>query len=273
LPKDSLVCASVVEGGTKAAPKEVSMKTQSTVALSMAAGAMLLAASCSDVDHTVHPNPDTVEGNGIVVEESRTVGGFDRITLQGFGRVYVRQGSQESLRIRAEENLIQHLRTEVRGDELVIWKDGVTLKNTAPIEFHVTVADLRSTALTGAGNIEVSNLDTGPLDLRLTGVGNLEITGLNASRLDVEITGVGDVIVSGSAGEQTVRLRSLGDYDGTDLMSSEAQVLIADSGSATVRVQDRLQATINGSGDVYYIGAPTVESRITGSGEVINVGE
>lgn len=248
------------------------MKTQPAVALSMAVGALFLATSCSDVDRTVHPNPDFVEGNGIVVEESRAVGGFDRITLQGFGRVYVQQGSQENLRIRAEENLIQYLRTEVRGDELVIWKDGVTLKNSAPIEFHVTVTGLERIALTGAGNIEASNLDTGPLDLRLTGAGNIQIAGLNASSLDVEITGVGNVIVSGSAGELAVRLRSLGDYDGTNLETADAQVLIADSGSATVRVRDHLQATINGSGDVYYIGDPTVDSRISGSGEVVNLG-
>jgi hypothetical protein len=249
------------------------MNTRSAVALLSAAGAVLLATACSDVYEVTNPSLDSVDGNGIVVEESRAVSGFSRITLQGLGRLYIVQGSQEELRIRAEENLIQYLRTEVRGDELVISKDGATLRNSVPIEYHLTVRDVNRVALTGAGNIHGSNLATGPLELRLSGVGNIELVDLSSSRLDVEITGVGDVILSGSADEQTIRLRSLGDYDGRNLETAEAEVLVADGGSATVRVRDRLQATIKGSGDVFYIGDPTVDSRIAGSGRVVNIGE
>jgi hypothetical protein len=52
-----------------------------------------------------------------------------------------------------------------------------------------------------------------------------------------------------------------------------ADVRIGSGGSATVRVQDHLSATINGSGNVYYLGDPIVESSISGSGGVVKIGE
>jgi hypothetical protein len=244
------------------------MKTQSALALLAAA---LLAAACSDSYSVKGPGPGVVHGNGVVVEESRAVSGCTRITLGGVGTLYVRQGAREELRVRAEENLLEYLRTDVRADELLIWKDGVTLANTAPIEYHLTVASLKRVALTGAGGIRGTNLDTGPLELRLAGAGSIELVNLNAPRLDVEVTGVGDVIVSGSADEQTIRSRGLGNYNGRDLASAVAEVWITYAGSATVRVRDHLRVTIRGGGNVFYIGDPVVESSISGSGKVLKI--
>jgi hypothetical protein len=144
--------------------------------------------------------------------------------------------------------------------------------NTRPIEYHLTAVNLDRVALTGAGGIRASNLDTGPLAVVLTGVGDVELMDLNAPGLDVESTEVGDVTVSGSVHEQTIRLGGMGNYDGGDLTSSVADVHIAHGGSATVRVQDRLTVTIRGSGNVYYIGDPVVDSSITGSGAVVKIG-
>jgi hypothetical protein len=249
------------------------MKTRRCiVVLLLAVGAVLSAAACSDSDHIFNPAPAAVHGNGNVVEQTRAIGAFSSLDLQGVGNVYIQQGAREQLRIRAEENLLEYLWAEVQAGELAIWKDGVTLLNTQPIEYHLTVVDLERVALTGAGRIHGSNLDTGPLTLALSGVGNVEFVNLNAHWLDIESSGVGDVMVSGSVHEQTIRLRGLGKYDGRDLTSIVADVRIANGASATVRVQDHLSATINGSGNVYYIGNPIVESSVSGSGDVVKVG-
>jgi len=248
------------------------MKTRSTAAVLLLAAAALFGAACSDSHHVVSSGPAMVQGNGNVVEESRAVGAFTRIHLQGVGNLYVRQGAREELRVRAEENLLEYLKTETRAGELVIWKDGGTLLNTAPIEYHLTLVDLERAALAGAGRIEGSDLHTGVLTLRLSGVGSIELANLTASGLDVESSGVGDVTLSGSTQEQSIRLSGLGNYNGDALASVEADVLIARSGSATVRVRDRLTATINGSGNIYYIGDPTVDSSISGSGRVERIG-
>ena len=39
----------------------------------------------------------TIKGSGNVVTEERTVSGFDRVALSGFGKVIITQGEEESL--------------------------------------------------------------------------------------------------------------------------------------------------------------------------------
>ena len=56
-----------------------------------------------------------IDGNGILVEETREVGSFDEILLSGIGSVYVEYGSEESLVIEAEENLIEYIEIRTIG--------------------------------------------------------------------------------------------------------------------------------------------------------------
>jgi hypothetical protein len=253
------------------------MKTRSTavrVMLLLAAAGLLSATGCDDSDRIFGWDaPDLVHGNGIVVEEPRAISDFTRVNLQGVGILYLQEGARPELRIRAEENLLQYLGTSVQAGELLIWKDSVTLMHTRPMEYHLTVVGLDRLAVTGAGNIEGSNLDTGPLALLLTGAGNIELIDLNAPSVDVVVSGVGKVVLSGSVQQQSIDLRGMGGYDARDLNSAEADVRIASMGSATVRVSHRLDATIHGSGSVFYIGDPIVRRSGAGSGGVVQVAE
>lgn len=249
------------------------MMTRYSVFLMLFVAATVLAVSCSESNRVTRSGwPDAVEGNGNVVDQPRAVGGISRINHGGVGTLIIRQGAHEELMVRAEENLLDYLHTETQSGQLTIWKEGLTLRNNAPIEYHLTVTSLDRLELTGAGNVQGSNLDTGSLMLRLTGVGGVEIFELSATALEVETSGVGGVTLSGSVHEQEIRLGGLGSYDGRHLTSSVADVTISRGGSATVRVEDHLTATIRGSGNVYYIGDPVVVSSISGSGEVVQIG-
>lgn len=246
------------------------MKSRSTFVLLLLA--VLTSIACSDTHHVIRPAPIVVDGDGIVVEETRPVPECVGVTLEGFGQLYIQQGSRTELTIRAESNLMEYLQAEVQGGNLVIWKDGATLVNTYPIEYHLTVADLQEAALTGAGGIHGNDIAAGHLSLRLTGVGSIEFVNLTAQSLDVEDSGVGDVTVSGAVAHQTIELKSFGNYDGAGLESDRADVQILNTGSATVRVRDSLNATINGSGSVYYIGNPSITTTITGPGTIVALG-
>ncbi len=62
-----------------------------------------------------------------------------------------------------------------------------------------------------------------------------------------------------------------GRYEGTRLESKSAKVLTSGSGDAIIKVIDKLEATVSGSGSVQYIGNPTVTKHDTGSGEVVQL--
>ncbi len=241
------------------------------------AAAAALATACTEHDVVVNPPsftpPTNIVGNGIVVEETRTVGSFDRITVTGVGNLEIRQGAREELRVRAEENLLDLVKTDVNGGELLIWvADGTRFLTTQPIEYHLTVTSLSRVTVTGVGTVRARNLDVGSLTLTRTGVGSFDFDDLRAGQLTVEAGGVGEFRISGSVQTQTVTLRGIHDYMAGDLLSNQADVRIGNLGSATLRVRDRLAAKITGSGSVYYYGDPTVTSVITGSGHLECIG-
>jgi hypothetical protein len=241
------------------------------VARVLAVAVLSCVTACSEPDRIIHANPDVIDGNGHVVEESRTIGSFSGVELRGIGDVYIQQGPLEQLSIRAEENLLPYLHAEVRSGELLIWKDAATLRPTRRVEFHLTVVNLGRLAMDGAGGIHAAGLATGPLALDLSGAGSIEISDLEAPSVHLDSTGVGLVTLSGTVQQQSIRLEGSGGYSGGDLASREADIVITGVGSATVRVEDRLTAAIGGSGSVYYIGDPAVDSSISGSGRVVRI--
>jgi hypothetical protein len=208
-----------------------------------------------------------------VAEENRTVSGFTSATFATEGSLTIEPGAQEALLVRAEDNLLPYLLSEVQGGTLVMrTENGVDLQPTRPIEFYLTVVDLDEFVFAGVGDVDLLNMTTAQLTLTSAGVGSIECSNLDAVGLDVTLAGVGDVTIAGQVDEQTIMIAGVGDYEAGDLASREATVTISSSSSATVRVSDRLVVTITGNGSVYYIGDPVVESTITGTGRVEKTG-
>lgn len=212
-----------------------------------------------------------VRGSGEVVEEEREVSGITGVTLATVGNLYVEEGDEETLRIEAEDNLIPHFETDVEDGMLTISTESdVILGPTAPVNFHLTVLELDTVALSGSGDIEVPSLNAEMLIVSVIGSGDINISDLNTDVLEVRIPGSGDLRVSdGSVSEQLITIAGSGRYQARDLQSIEADVSISGSGSVTIRVRDSLEVSISGSGSVRYAGSPTLDRvTVSGSGSI-----
>jgi len=77
------------------------------------------------------------------------VSGFSSVDLSGEGKLSIEQTGSESLRVRAEDNLLQYIQTTVVGDELEIRTEpGVDIQPTQSIEYLLTVDDLAAAEMT-----------------------------------------------------------------------------------------------------------------------------
>jgi hypothetical protein len=219
------------------------------------------------------PQGDGIVGSGVFVEEDRPMSGFSGVRLLSVASVFIEQGGRESLMLRAEDNVISHVLTEVVGGTLEIsTAAGVSFDDIGPIQAFVTVSSLSSIDLDGVGDIQAMGVSFSELDLRLSGTGSMDLEELDGERLAVRMDGVGRIAIGGRVVEQTVELFGVGDYRAKRLHSERAEVTIHSLGSATVRVSDYLRATVRGSGSIFYYGNPTVESDISGSGSVEQMG-
>jgi hypothetical protein len=226
--------------------------------------------------------PRLIQGSGNIIVEDRSVRGFDRISMAGAGKIIITQGDRESLSIETDDNLLEYIRTEVKGDTLeidfskdLILSSGArdSLEPSAGFVFRISVIDLEDISVSGAADIQAEKLKTDQLQINFSGAGEVTIDDLNASRLDVNLSGAGDIELAGKVDSQDIVISGLGRYQGFAVESQQVSVTISGAGGAEVWVTETLDVVISGAGDVEYYGTPTVNPEISGLGRLQGLGE
>jgi len=219
-------------------------------------------------------NARIIKGSGDLITETRQVSNFDRITLSGLGEVIVTQGGSESLSIETDDNVMEHIKAEVKGGTLTLgFEDGFNLISPSRLTFYVGVDDLTGLAISGSGDIESDMLETNRLDLSVSGSGDVLIKDLTASEVKAEISGSGEIDLAGDVATQDVTISGAGKYLTGDVCSESVKVSVSGSGNATVCATETLDANLSGSGSVNYYGSPSINTSSSGSGEINSLGD
>lgn len=215
---------------------------------------------------------DKVKGNGNMVTKSRNVSNYDAISLVGSMDVELIKGTEGQLKVEAEENLQQHITTEVEGGRLKIAVEkGYSLEPSRNngIKVIVPVADIEEVSLTGSGDI-VSNqmLTAENFEIKVTGSGNVQLP-LTAKNTKASITGSGDIDLEGSSVDFACQVTGSGDISAFDFKCENVRATVTGSGDIKVYASESLKASVPGSGDIEYRGNPRKEDFKTfGAGSV-----
>lgn len=215
-------------------------------------------------------------GSGNVVSETRAVSDFHAIDIDYPATVFVSQGSQESLKIEAEDNLIPNLKTEVRNGTLEIFyrrENDRHVNPTKTVRITIVVKDLDEVDFNSAGELTIKELQAENLDVSLSGAGNLELKDVHLDGLGVNLSGAGSMSASGVADNLNLNISGFGDFKGADLHGQVARVNISGAGSATVWADEDLMANISGAGSISYYGSPSVTRQISGVGSINHVAD
>lgn len=210
-------------------------------------------------------------GSGNVVNETREVSKFDAVAFSGSGDVIIDQNGTEGLKIEAEDNLIPHIRTEVRGHTLHIFFDPmgmVMVHPTKPMKFFISMKDVTSLDLSGSGTITSDKITTDSLSMDISGSGDMTIDSLTTDRMDIDISGSGKCLLKGDADTLSLNISGSGNCNSSSLNSKDVRIDVSGSGKAQVKADNHLDINISGSGDVVYTGNPQISQKVSGSGRV-----
>ncbi len=145
--------------------------------------------------------------------------------------------------------------------------DGALTLDACYVYGEVNDVDSAVVGLVHGSRLVMGNVDAG-LEIDLSGDTDLMVG--NATMVDVDIAGPGDVILGDIDGMLDVSIAGSGLVRATRL-DGPLTARIAGSGAVAVKAgrADRLRATIDGSGGVYFSGTATQpELRLSGSSEV-----
>jgi hypothetical protein len=189
-----------------------------------------------------------LQGSGIAATQSRDLAPFERIELAGANTVTVHVGSAQAVVVRADDNLIDHVTTEVRDGTLVV-ANRENFTTQRPMSVTVTVPSVDSVRLSGSGIVDVQGVQAQQLTVRVPGTGTVTVSG-TVDRLDASLGGSGDVRLG-------------------DLVARDVKATVSGTGRLEVRATASLDASVTGVGTIVYRGSPaTVTRHISGTGSI-----
>lgn len=208
-----------------------------------------------------------VTGSGEVIIEDRSVKPFHSVNLQGIGKIYITQGSEHSLKIKTDDNILPQIVTKINNGKLIISSENCIIKVTL-LDIYITMNEIIGLDVSGSGDILTdSKITSKNIKLIISGSGsiNLDVEAKNVSSL---ISGSGVIKLKGVASNHKIMINGSGNVSCQDLLTKISNVEINGSGDCDINVSDVLTSKINGSGHVTYIGKPQVTTDTNGSGSV-----
>lgn len=219
---------------------------------------------------------ETIKGNGKSKTETRQVDNFTSLASQGSMDVFITYGSNNSITVEADENLIPYIETKVDDGKLIIrTKKNVNLKSTSKTVVKLSMTTVNSIQQSGSGNVYGSGAFSSDrkTDVAVSGSGNLKLDFSSFKDLDLSVSGSGNVdLKSGSTNSLSAKISGSGNIDCSTVSSKDVDAKISGSGNIKVYASNSLDAKISGSGNVLYKGdVQNISSKIVGSGKVMRM--
>lgn len=209
-----------------------------------------------------------VKGEGPIVTKTLDIDDFHHLGLGISADVILTQGSTQEVKIKAQQNIIDNIKTKVKGNSWSInFHDNAS--DYKDITIFITLPTLESISIGGSGNISSTNTfdNSQNMDISIGGSGDVSLD-LRAKDVDISIGGSGKVALKGDGDDLSISIGGSGDVLAFDFPVKNCAVSSAGSGDIDLNVSDKLDVSLVGSGDVTYKGNPKVKSSIVGSGDV-----
>ena len=211
-----------------------------------------------------------VVGSNNIITQEKQLSAYDRIEVLGSYNVIFTDGEVGKIKIKAPDNILPLIQTEVSDGLLRIDTGKNRYRVKEPIIIYVPVdSRLKQVDIKGSADIySEKNLETKTLNVGIYGSGDARLA-VDVSSLALEVVGAGDIRVSGRAKDLSIDISGSGDVDTSKLTAEKAVISISGAGDVSAYVTEDVDVSITGSGDVTIKGNPKkVKQKINGSGGV-----
>jgi hypothetical protein len=209
-------------------------------------------------------------GRNDLVTEERKISDFSELSIEGVFNIYLSQGKEVSLRIEAEEEVLEKIISQNQGDKLIIeLEEEFGIFDRSEINIYLTINELESLDYKGVGNIKTEQeLQLNKLKIRGDGVGNTKLE-IDADEIDAIFNLVGNVNLKGSTHTIDLTNNGVGNVDASDLKTQIMTLTSNGIGNVEVYSEKEISITVNGIGKVIYDGnAEVKELNRSGIGKV-----
>ena len=206
-----------------------------------------------------------IYGDGNVVTEERNVDSFNGIKGASGLKVFITQGNEESVKVIADQNLQDIIKTEVIDGKLKIYTE-YNIRDAKSKEVHVVFKDIHYLSASSGCHLQGENtLETKDIGIDVSSGGRLKLD-INASQIDCDASSGGEGFLKGTAGSLDINASSGGGLDASELVAKKAHVDASSGGRARANATDSFELNASSGGNISYTGPGSVDRLHTSSG-------
>jgi len=196
------------------------------------------------------------------------VGEFTAVRLDGSFKVYLVQGEESGIRVKASNsNVFDQIKVQNYNGELDV-KINQSIFEYSRITLYITFKTLSELYIEGGVNLKTNGyLDLNNFAINIEGGANVE---LKLKAKNIAFTGTGGFILemSGVAATLDVAIDGAGHVSADELKTDDVKFTVRGFGTGNVYATKSLNVKLEGVGMVRYKGDPKVTQYIDGLGNV-----
>lgn len=213
----------------------------------------------------------------VLAQSTRTVSvkNFNGISVGSGIDLYLTQGADESLTIKAGKNVIENVVVEQKGSDISIrykTKINWSMLMDEQIKVYVNYKNLERLAASGGSDVYTQNpMKVNALDVTASGGADVKLT-LTCKNLSLNASGGADINLKGNGDNLSLNASGGADINAFAYMVNYAKVSASGGADVDIYVNKGLDASATGGADVSYKGTAALKrTNSSKSGEVTHV--
>lgn len=206
--------------------------------------------------------------------QNRTVQPYDVVLIEGNFEVTLYSGSEGQIQLHGSEKQLESVivKNTSRGLQIKYASHWTTVfkktKTHKPVRVRIPFEDLSGVSLSGSGSLKSTDLlSAQSFSSRLAGSGNINLT-IKAQKTSVSVSGSGKILLNGNTTNLDTGLAGSGAIDCQGLLAKSTKANLTGSGKIYLQALQTIDTKISGSGQITVYGNPNkVTTKNVGSGK------
>jgi hypothetical protein len=209
------------------------------------------------------------KGNGHVVEQTRKISSFDKIKVSRGMNVYISQGNEIHVVVKADENLLDVIRTEVDNHTLKI-SATENIRRATSKKVYVTLPEIYAvTAVAGSNVFSENVLHSEQLEVSSSAGSNIKLE-VDSDELNTSASAGSNIKLEGKTKSFTGKASSGANIKAEELTTADCNARASSGANLWITVTETLEAKANSGGNVIYFGQPkTTNSESSSGGNIV----
>lgn len=203
-----------------------------------------------------------IEGNGQVIQQQRNVATFYKLAVRIGMRVRITPGDPSKAELEGESNILKHIVTEVKNNELTIMLEkDKSFNQSKTVTVTIHVAKLDQVEVSTGCSVE-STLPIQSDNLSATVETGSRLTApITTQKLALTVKDGSQANLQGTVTEADIHLSGAGKLSADKLTIARATIQLDGASRADIHVTETLSASANGVSTINYTGSPTIKSQ------------